>query len=97
VFSSFAIQPDSKIITAYKQDHYNSFGQVDSSYFIAERYNQDGTLDNTLAQTALLLPILALVTMPLLQLLYNQMEKLLLQEIVITINLRSPDTLQMGI
>jgi len=47
VFSSFAIQPDSKIITAYKQDHYNSFGQVDSSYFRTERYNQDGTLDNT--------------------------------------------------
>jgi uncharacterized delta-60 repeat protein len=47
VFSSFVIQPDSKIITAYKQDHYNSFGQVDSSYFRTERYNQDGTLDNT--------------------------------------------------
>ena len=47
VFSSFAFQPDSKIITAYKQDHYNTFGQVDSSYFRTERYNVDGTLDTT--------------------------------------------------
>ncbi|MBC7748982.1 MAG: T9SS type A sorting domain-containing protein, partial [Methylotenera sp.] len=46
-FGSFVIQPDSKIITAYKQDHYNSFGQVDSSYFMTERYNTDGTLDTT--------------------------------------------------
>lgn len=47
VFSSFVIQPDSKIITAYRQEHYNSFGQVDSSFFRTERYNQDGTLDDT--------------------------------------------------
>ena len=43
----FVIQPDAKIITAYKQDHYNSFGQVDSSYFRTDRYNTDGTLDTT--------------------------------------------------
>ena len=43
----FVIQPDAKIITAYKQDHYNSFGQVDSSYFRTERYNVDGTLDTS--------------------------------------------------
>ena len=43
----FVIQPDAKIITAYKQEHYNSFGQVDSWYFRTERYNTDGTLDTT--------------------------------------------------
>ena len=47
VFSSFVIQPDDKIITAYRQEHYNTFGQVDSSYFRTERYNIDGTLDTT--------------------------------------------------
>lgn len=46
-FGLFVIQPDAKIIAAYKQDHYNSFGQVDSSYFRTERYNTDGTLDTT--------------------------------------------------
>jgi len=46
-YGLFVIQPDAKIIAAYKQDHYNSFGQVDSSYFRTERYNVDGTLDTT--------------------------------------------------
>ncbi|WP_298223884.1 T9SS type A sorting domain-containing protein [Flavobacterium sp.] len=46
-FGLFVIQPDAKIITASKQDHYNSFGQVDSSYFRTDRYNTDGTLDTT--------------------------------------------------
>ncbi len=43
----FVIQPDAKIITAYRQEHYNSFGQVDSWYFRTDRYNTDGTLDTT--------------------------------------------------
>lgn len=47
LFSSLVIQPDGKIVTAYKQDHYNTFGQIDSSYFRTERYHQDGTLDPT--------------------------------------------------
>ena len=46
-FSTFVIQPDFKIITVGRQGHYNTFGQLDSYYFLAERYNQDGTLDDT--------------------------------------------------
>jgi uncharacterized delta-60 repeat protein len=46
-FATFVIQPDFKIITVGSQGHYNSFGQLDSSYFLAERYNQDGTVDDT--------------------------------------------------